>query len=268
MHNGQACPCPTLHCTAGQAASGPPWAPARWLPHTPHPRWGRRHAAGRMHVQENSGRGMGAWQQCKRGNYAPPAWQPHHPPSHSTPPHTHLHVGHHQVLGARLAQDLGEHLDGLAARKEVGHGHARHARHLNLRPRGRSKHVWLLEQSREGRARARWTGKWHAKQQVIVLTLQAASLAPTQPWHALVRPANSPSNLQYIPLFATPHVVVHVHQLVHQPLGQVGILRAGSSGGRQVGGRWHSKHALLRDACCLMEASSTFFSRRVPRPAA
>ena len=43
-----------------------------------------------------------------------------------------LEVGHQQVLLAGLAQDLAEHLDGLAPREEEAHGHPRHARHLDV----------------------------------------------------------------------------------------------------------------------------------------
>lgn len=41
-------------------------------------------------------------------------------------------VWHEQVLLAGLAQDLAEHLDGLAASKQEGHGNARHTRHLHV----------------------------------------------------------------------------------------------------------------------------------------
>lgn len=41
-------------------------------------------------------------------------------------------VGHEQVLLAGLAQDLAEHLDGLAAGEQEGHGNASHARHLHI----------------------------------------------------------------------------------------------------------------------------------------
>ena len=50
-----------------------------------------------------------------------------------------LDVGHHQALGARFAQYLAEHLDALAAGQQVGHGHARHARHLNVVVPGRER---------------------------------------------------------------------------------------------------------------------------------
>ena len=41
-------------------------------------------------------------------------------------------VGHEQVLLPGLAQDLAEHLDGLDAREQEGHGNARDARHLDV----------------------------------------------------------------------------------------------------------------------------------------
>ena len=54
------------------------------------------------------------------------------PPASLAAPAPHLHVGDHQVLGARLAQDLREDLDRLPAREQVRHRHARHAGHLDV----------------------------------------------------------------------------------------------------------------------------------------
>lgn len=44
----------------------------------------------------------------------------------------HLDEGDDEALLARLAQQLGEDLDGLAFRQQEGHGHPRHARHLDV----------------------------------------------------------------------------------------------------------------------------------------